>query len=502
MSRKKEPQSMQDMLLEMSASLRQTATAPTIVAYKPLPQQDRFHKSTTKGKLFIGGNRSGKTVGGGVEAVKRLTGRHERQDLPKPPVRGRAIGVDFIQGIEKIIIPEIKKWLPPSYLTNGSWDDSYDNKTRTLHLTNSSSLEFMSYEQELDKHAGTSRHFIWFDEEPPLPIFNENMLRLVDVDGDFWITMTPLIDMSWTFDRLYEPGRKGLLNGIEVFEVSTLENTYIKESALDRLTIGMDQSEKEARTKGTYINFSGLVYKQQFDPDKHVLDDIVESDDWPLYHATWTHFVGFDHGWRNPTAWLFGCVNSNEQLIIYDEMYESGVLVSEWAERYHQRLKELSLQPQYIAGDPSIQNKNAITGTSVHTEYAEYGVYISLADNDLLGGITRVQNRFKADKIFFTRRCEQTLWEVNRYRWDKYSSAKIAARRSQKETPLGKDNHAMDALRYLVVSRPAIVGEVDMPMRNVLNLPEASTVGHDYDWALSSPEEHNMQVDPYLGTEY
>ena len=245
----KKEKTLQDMMLELTASMRQTAASPTIVAYKPLPHQDKFHKSKAKGKLFIGGNRSGKTVGGGVETVKRLTGRHERTDLPRPPVRGRAIGVDFIQGVEKIIIPEIKKWLPPSYYKNGSWEDSYDKQARTLHLTNNSTLEFMSYEQELDKHAGTSRHFVWFDEEPPLPIFNENMLRLADVDGDFWITMTPLIDMSWTFDRLYEPGRKGELKDIEVFEVSTLENTYIKENVLERLTLAMDLEDKQARTK-------------------------------------------------------------------------------------------------------------------------------------------------------------------------------------------------------------------------------------------------------------
>lgn len=504
MPRKKEPEvSATSMLLELTNALRKTAISPSIAAYKPLPHQEKFHKSRAKGKLFIGGNRSGKTVGGGAEMVKRLTGLHERKDLPPPPIRGRAVGVDLLQGVEKIIIPEIKKWMPSQYLNNGKWEDSYDIKSRTLTLTNGSTLEFMSYEQEVEKFAGTSRHCIWFDEEPPLAVFNECLVRLVDTDGDWWITMTPLVEMSWTFDRIYEPSKEnGPTEELEIFEVDTHENTHVKEAALERLLFAVDKSERDSRTKGTQINHTGLVYAETFKPDMHVMDDIVDSDDWPMYHAHWEHFIGFDHGWRNPTCFLFACANEEGTLIIYDEMYDDHVLVSEWAQRYHQRRNLLHIDPTYISGDPSIVNKNAITGTSVHTEYAEHNVYISLADNDIRGGITRVQHRFEKNLLYITRRCPKTLWELNRYRWDRYSSSKIAQRRSEKETPLKKDDHAMDSLRYLVVSRPALADEIDMPMRNVFNLPEASREGKDYDWAFSHDEYSDPVIDEFQGTEY
>ncbi len=486
----------QDLLLQMASALRQTAVAPTIVAYKPLPHQDKFHKSKAKGKLFIGGNRSGKTVGGGTETVKRLTGRHERDDLPKPPVRGRAVGIDFIEGVDKIIIPEIKKWLPPSYLINNSWEDSYNNRTRTLTLTNGSFLEFMSYEQDVQKFAGTSRHFVWFDEEPPEDIFNENMLRLADTDGDFYITMTPLIEMSWTFDRLYEPWTKGQRDHIEVFEVSTTENTFITENALERVLLGIEEGEREARTKGTYISHTGRVYKGSFDPSQHVLEDIVASDYWPMYHSRWGHFCMFDHGHRNPTAFLFACFDEEGRIIVYDEIYKAGSWIDELAEDYHNKCRELHIIPQYIVGDPSIVNDNG-TGTSVHIEYAERGVYIALGNNDVRGGIARVQNRFRENMLYITPRCEKTLWELNRYRWDRYASSKIAQRRSNKETPLKKDDHAMDALRYGIASRPALDGEVDIPFNNVLNLPPVAS-NYDTELVNSSP----ALIDPTLGSEW
>lgn len=503
MARKPQIQSPQELLLQFSQALRNTATAPTIVAYKPLPHQEKFHNSTAKGKLFIGGNRSGKTVGGGAETVKWLTGRHDRKDIPKPPVRGRAIGVDFIDGIDKIIIPEIKKWLPPSYLKNSSWEDSYNSKTRTLNLTNGSFLEFMSYEQLVEKFAGTSRHFVWFDEEPPEDVFNENMLRLADVDGSWWITMTPLIEMSWTFDRLYEPWTQGTRGYVDVFEVGTQENTYVTASALERVLYGISKEEREARLKGTYIKHTGLVYKGSFKPDVNILEDIIASDYWPLYHRKWGHFCMLDHGYRNPTAILFACYDPEGRIVIYDEIYQSEKLISENADDYLRKLEQLKINPEYIVGDPTIASTDPITGTSIHIEYAEKGVHISLGNNDVRGGIARVQHRFAENLLFVTRRCEKLLWEINRYRWDKYASAKIATRRSNKETPVKKDDHALDALRYGIVSRPALKGEIDMPVGNVLNLPTALR-NPDIDW-IKMTQDHSFNESMYdeqLGTNW
>jgi phage terminase large subunit-like protein len=153
-----------------------------------------------KGRQLLGGNRAGKTVAGVCEDVMWLTGQHRFREVPPPPIRGRIIAVDFNQGVDKIILPELAKWIPPSLLINGSWEDSYSSRLRTLTLSNNSFVELMSYEMDLEKFAGTSRHFIHFDEEPNQAIFNENMARLVDTGGSWWMTMTPVNGMTWTYD--------------------------------------------------------------------------------------------------------------------------------------------------------------------------------------------------------------------------------------------------------------------------------------------------------------
>jgi len=130
-----------DVFRTLAQTLRESVTNPDINKYTPHSKQEIFHQSNAKGKLFLGGNRSGKTVGGGTECVMRLRKKHPyRPELNNiiEPSRGRIVTVDLVQGLEKIVLPEIARWMPKSNLKNGSWEDSYDKATRTLTIENGS----------------------------------------------------------------------------------------------------------------------------------------------------------------------------------------------------------------------------------------------------------------------------------------------------------------------------------------------------------------------------
>lgn len=453
--------------------------------------------------MFIGGNRSGKTVAGAAEAVMWLTGTHLYSCKFKPPVRGRAIAVDFDNGVDKIIKPEIARWIPPSFLKNGSWEDSYSRGTRVLTLTNGSTLEFMSYDQDVDKFAGTSRHFVWFDEEPPEDIYNENMARLIDTGGHWWMTMTPLIDMSWTDERLYQRGKSGLDTYIDVFEVSTTQNLYVSAAEIDILTEGMSDEEKKARLHGMYMGQSNLIYRDVVTP-ANFIPSLVDNDDrWPLIYKGWGHFGMLDHGYRNPTAFYLGAYDTEGRIIIYKEYYESGRLVKENAQEILKIIKDLRLENvlNYIVADPSIQNRDPISGSSIHAEYAEHGLYLGLANNDVSAGINRVSSRFKNKLLYITDDCPKLKWELGRYRWDKFQNSRVSNRNNLKETPVKKDDHAMDALRYGVVSRPALPGEEEIRVGNVLNAPVS--IGEDFiDREILTPVSDNPLTDAMLGSEW
>src|SRR6266540_6414928 len=115
---------LEDMLGLLASGIKNPK--PNNFQYKPHPKQVVFHRSIANGRQYVGGNRSGKTTSGINEDIWWLTGRHPYIKLPEPPILGRVLTVDFKNGWNKIIMPQLKQWIPPSDLINGSWEDSWD----------------------------------------------------------------------------------------------------------------------------------------------------------------------------------------------------------------------------------------------------------------------------------------------------------------------------------------------------------------------------------------
>lgn len=485
----------------MAKGLKAAALSPNIHGYQPHYKQEAFHSSSAKSRLFIGGNRSGKTVGGATEAIWYLTGTHPYKETPSAPVRGRCVSVDFVNGVEKIVRPEIAKWAPLSSLRGGSWSTAYDKLERTLYFENGSFLEFMSYDQDLDKFAGTSRHFVWFDEEPPQEIFIENKMRLLDVGGDLWITMTPVEGMTWIYDDIYIAARTD--PNLFVVEVDQGENPYLNHAERDAFLSGLSDDERKARVQGKFVQVGGTVYKA-FSPA-----NIIEPFSPP---KEWMQVAGMDHGLNNPTAWLWCCINPDGDLIVFDEHYEREKVVSYHAAAVLNKNREHGREPDYYVGDPSIRNRDPIQGTSVHLEYIEHGVPIILGNNDVLAGINRVARLIEGKRIdgahrprlLITRNCQNLLYEIQRYRWSTWATKKMNYQKNKKEEPHKKDDHACDALRYIVASRPE-VEDFSVPDIN-FTLGDAEPSVDPYtpriDESLFSSNSYKVYVDADLGSEW
>lgn len=458
---------------QLAEGLKKHAIRPNLYGYKPHAKQEEFHQSQSKKRLYIGGNRSGKTTGGIIEDIWWCTGRHPYREIPEGGVRGRVISVDFINGIEKIILPEIKRWVPPSDLLGGSWSTAYDKLLRTLTFENGSFIEFMSYDQDLDKFAGTSRHFIHFDEEPPQDIFVECLARLVDTGGSYWITMTPVEGMTWIYDVLYEKGIAGE-DGIKVVVVSMTDNPYLGQLEIEDFLSGLDDDERKAREHGEFVQLGGLVYKH-FKVETHVIEQMVPPRDW-----IWV--ASLDHGYNNPTAWLWHAVSPDGRVITFYEHYESGMTVDEHAKRVHAINEELKRAPDYYIGDPSIRNTDPITGTSIHEEYIKYGVPITLGNNDVQAGINRVSRYLRPDatgrpNLVITDNCRNLIRELTRYRWATYANKRLNAKHNAQEKAHKKDDHAADSLRYFIMSRPDLAGDYsNRETNNTLSNPLGAPV--------------------------
>ncbi len=163
-------------------------------------------------RAFMAANRVGKTWGaGGYETALHLTGKypdwwHGRRFTQ--PVDWWAAGDtgettrDIIQFCLLGPIEDIGTGLIPGNSIIGDPSrrrgvaDAVDT-VAVQHVSGGISLlGFKSYDQGRKKFQGTAKHGTWLDEEPPLDVYAECLLRLMTTDGLMMLTFTPLSGVS------------------------------------------------------------------------------------------------------------------------------------------------------------------------------------------------------------------------------------------------------------------------------------------------------------------
>ena len=451
MAKKDDSFSFKDFALGLAEKVNTQATRPNIHGYIPHDKQVQFHAASGQHRLYIGGNRSGKTTGGIAEDIWWLTGRHPYRKTPIGGVRGRIVGVDFLNGIEKILKPEFMRWCPVADLRGGSWSDAYDNQERTLHFENGSFVEFMSYDQDVDKFAGTSRHFIHFDEEPPQDIYIECTARLIDTAGSWWMTLTPVMGMEWMYDDIYIPGMNKPDSHISVIEVEMWENPHLGRDEIQSFLDSLPEEDRDARIKGKFVRRGGIIFKPF--SKTHIIPSLSELSP----HAEL--YASLDHGFNNPTAWLWHLVDGDGTIITFMEHYEREMTVEEHAAQVHAINRAIGREPGLYVGDPAIAQRNATTGSSIQTEYAQHGIYITLGSNEVLNGINKINTYLghgpgKPPRWHVTENCENLIKEMQKYRWKTWANKKSERQNNAFDVPHKKDDHACDSLRYFFTVMP------------------------------------------------
>ena len=199
--------------------------------YAPYPKQAEFHEAGARyrERLFLAGNRVGKTQGGAAEVAIHLSGRYPPWWVGKrftKPIRAWAAGVtgestrDVVQA--KLIGPpdHRSEWgtgfIPHASLelgriaTGRGIAGAIDMCPVRHHDAEGrfdgwSSLAFKSYERGREKWQGAALEVIWFDEEPPMDVYIEGLTRTNETGGCVLLTCTPLMGMSDVMRRFLMP---------------------------------------------------------------------------------------------------------------------------------------------------------------------------------------------------------------------------------------------------------------------------------------------------------
>ncbi len=157
--------------------------------------------------MFMAANRVGKTEGiGGYETTLHLTGEYPHW------WEGRR----FDHGIRALVAGETAKTVrdiiqrkllgPPGHYGTGLIPGEALIKTtakagvagavdtaRVRHVSGEeSTLIFRSYEQGREAFQGDEQDVVWLDEEPPMAVYTECIMRTMTTGGYVMLTFTPL----------------------------------------------------------------------------------------------------------------------------------------------------------------------------------------------------------------------------------------------------------------------------------------------------------------------
>lgn len=411
-------------------------TPKITLKYLPEPHQAKFHQSPAKFRALFGGYGNGKTFAFCAEAIQLsleypnnfgLIGR-----MTYPELRDST----WHELLNFPILVDDKE-VP---FVNSPLVKSYNKAEHSVELVNGSLIVGRAMEGSFDKVKSMNLGWFGIDQLEEMP--QEMWLGLIGRLRRKGVRHTAFgvgnpEGHDWVWKRwVMQPDQDHF-----IVNAASSENTYLPAGYVQGLIDQYPDEWVKRYVYGSFDTFEGLVYKDFQDKEPYV----VKASKIP---ENWYRFVSIDHGYRNPTAVLWGAVGDDGQVIIYDEFYEPGHLVSEIATVL--RAKEKENKPRLYLIDPSCRNRNGVTGKSVIDEFAANKIYCQPANNDVRAGINRVQELFKLQngkpRLKITQNCVNLRTELQTYRW---KDLKPSAVTDAPEKPLKKEDHAADALRYL-----------------------------------------------------
>lgn len=414
-------------------------------------KQLAFHKCKKRNRWVFGGNRSGKTQCGAAEAVWIARGTH-----PYRKNRKNAFGwvvslttqVQRDVAQQKILYYLRPDWIEDIVMLSGRKDNPARGVIDQIVVKNvfggTSVIGFKSCDQGREKFQGSSLDFVWFDEEPPQDIYEECVMRVADKRGDIFGTMTPLKGLTFVYEEIYLNRRNNPEIWYEFMEWG--DNPYLPKAEIKLLSETLDDTTLQSRRYGKFAAREGLVYPE-FDESVHVIEPFSPVPE------EWQTMVSIDPGLNNPLSAHWYCVDYDGNVYVIAEHYEAGKDID-----YHARaLLAISDKLGWKRDgrgmlraliDSAASQRTLAAVKSVSELFYERGITVNTrVEKDLFSGIAQVKRYLNrengAPNLYIFKNCTHMIREFKGYFW------------GSGETPVKRGDHAMDELRYFLMTRPA-----------------------------------------------
>ena len=336
-------------------------------------------------------------------------------------------------------------------------------------------VEFGFLERDADvyRYQGQAYSWIGFDEITHLPTefawnYLASRLRTTDSSIETYLRCTANpggVGAHWVKKRYVNPvdhntsfiGKDGLSR--KFIPARLEDNPYLAEDGrYEQMLKALPPIQRRQLLEGNWDVAEGAAFVE-FDPIAHVIA--------PFYLPTvWERVKGIDYGYASESCCLWGSVDRTDgTLIIYRELYRKGLTGLDLG----RIITEMEIEdPFSVQGvlDTAAWARTGTTGPTVGETLQQLGHKLRRADKNRIQGkiqiheYLRVRNNGRPQlQIFNT--CPNLIRELQSIPLSKTKPEDVDTNAS---------DHAYDALRYLIMSRP----RMNNPLERIRQLKEES----------------------------
>ncbi len=327
-------------------------------------------------------------------------------------------------------------------------------------------IEFGFLERDADvyRYQGQAYSWIGFDEITHLPTefgwnYLASRLRTTDPEIKTYLRCTANpggVGAHWVKKRYVDSnspnesfiGDDGLSR--KFIPARLTDNPYLaKDGIYEQMLMSLPPVQRKQLLEGNWDVNEGAAFTE-FDPDVH----IVAPFSIPI---TWERIKGIDYGYASESACVWGAMDKVDgTLIIYRELYRKGLTGVDLGAI----ITDMEMEdPLSVPGvlDTSAWARTGTTGPTVGESLVKQGHKLRRADKNRIQGKIQIHEYLKVQpngrprlQIFNT--CPNLIKELQSIPLDK---------RNPEDVDTHAADHAYDALRYLIMSRPRINNPID-----------------------------------------
>jgi phage terminase large subunit-like protein len=312
---------------------------------------------------------------------------------------------------------------------------------RVKHVSGGFSyLVFKSYDQKRKAFEGTEQEVIWLDEECPIDIYGECIIRTMTTNGVIMLTFTPLMGLSEVVLNFMPNGKMpdtkrdmplDMIGGYDgkkfIVNASWDDAPHLTEEDKKDIWEATPPHLRDSRAKGIPQLGSGVIYP--------ILEEDIIVPDFQL-PPWYPKAYALDVGW-NCTAALWGAHDRESDIVYLYSAHKQGKGEPET------HVRAIHARGMWIPGviDPASVRAGQKDGKRLVDAYSDLGLDLGFADNAVEAGIFAVWERLVSGRLKIFASLQAWFNEYRIYRRDE--NGKVAA---------DQDDHLMDCTRYLIMS--------------------------------------------------